>query len=144
MWSSNYEATTLGGTFKIQRKNWSGTKAEIVDVASQQQIASFDSGWRRTSTLTFSDGQRFHFERKGCWRAQWNVTTENGEPVLLLQTRERTATAPAEAKLPANRLSLIVLFILYRVQQAEEEGAAAATVGAVIDRCDILNADRVG
>ena len=132
LWSSNYEATTLDGTFRIQRKNWCGTKAEIVDAASQRQIASFESGWRRTSTLTFADGQRFHLERNGCWRALWNVTAENGEPVLLLQMRERTANAPIEANLQANRLSLIVLFILYRVQLAEEKGAAAATVGAVI------------
>src|SRR5215831_3210955 len=63
-WSSNYEAITSEGTFKIQRRGWSGTKAEIVDSVSQQQIAGFESGWRKRSTLTFADGQRFQIERK--------------------------------------------------------------------------------
>lgn len=130
VWSSKYEATTSEGTFTFRRNCW-GSKTEILDSASQQRIALFESGWRKPRTLTFADGQRFHINRKGCWRPQWNVTTESGQLVLSLNMGDRTANASVST-VKDNRLSLMILFILYRVQQAEEEAAASAIVAAIV------------
>jgi len=130
-WSSNYEATTSEGTFKIQRRGWSGTKAEIVDSVSQQQIARFESGWRRRSTLTFADGQRFRIERNGCWRPRWRITSESGERILSVDPRQRTGGTPVATRVKDSRLALLIMFILYRIRQAEEDASTAAVVAAV-------------
>ena len=130
-WSSNYEAITSEGTFKMQRRGWSGTKAAIVDSVSQRQIALFESGWRRRSTLTFADGQRFQIERKGCWRPQWSIISESGERVVCLDLRQRTGDTPFAANVKTSRLALLVMFTLYRIRQAEDDASAAAVVAAI-------------
>jgi len=129
--SSNYEATTSEGTFKIQRRGWSGTKDEIVDSVSQQQIAHFESGWRRRSTLTFADGQRFQIERNGCWRPRWSITSESGERIVSVDPRQRTADTPVAIRVKNSRLVLLLMFILYRIRQAEEDASAVAAVAAI-------------
>ena len=130
-WSSSYEAITSEGTFKMQRRGWSGTKAVIVDSVSQRQIALFESGWRRRSTLTFADGQRFQIERKGCWRPQWSIISESGERIVSLDLRQRTGDTPVAANVKNSRLALLVMFTLYRIRQAEEDASAAAVVAAI-------------
>lgn len=132
LWSSNHQATTLNGTFTFRKCCW-GTKAEMVDSASRQQIAIFQSGWRKRSTLTFADGQRFYFERKGCWRHQWSVYNQSGQPVLSLDIREKSADAEIGNEMERNRLALLIMFILYRIRQSEEEAASAiaATVALI-------------
>jgi len=129
-WSSNYEAVTSEGTFKIQRRGWCGTKAAILD--SQRQVALFESGWRRPSMLTFADGQRFQIERNGCWRPQWSITSESGERIVSLDLRQRTGDALVAANMKSSRLALLVMFILYRIRQAEEDAAAASVVAAIV------------
>ena len=59
VWSSIYDGTTFEKSFRIQRNSWCGTKAKIIDSISQEQIAVFESGWRKPSVLIFPDGQRF-------------------------------------------------------------------------------------
>jgi hypothetical protein len=129
--SSNYDASTLEGEFRIRRKGLCGTKAEIVDSASEQQIASFESGWRKPSILAFSDGQTFHITCKACWRPHWSVITASGQPVLALDVRRRTGNAVVGAGMKDSRLSLIIMFILYRIRQAEEDATASAVVAAI-------------
>lgn len=131
LWSSNYEATTLDGVFTFRRNCW-GTKAEIVDSTSQQRIALFESSWRGPSTLTFADGQRFDIQRKCCWRPQWSVAQETGQTVLSLNMRERTADAALDTSVEARRLALLVMFVLYRIRQAEEDAASAITATVAV------------
>ena len=130
LWSSNYDGTTLEKSFRIQRNGWCGRKAEIFDSISQEQIAAFESGWRKPSVLTFTDGQRFQITRKGCWRPLWSVTRD-GQSVLSLDVRQRTGYAPVGTDMEDSRLSLLILFILYRIRQAEDDAAASAVVAAI-------------
>jgi hypothetical protein len=129
--SSNYEAKTLEGTFTLRRTGCWGTKAEIFDTASQQRIAFFESGWRRSSTLTFADGRRFHIDQRGCWRPQWIVTAQSGQPVLSLHVRKTSVEAPVGTDIADSRLSLLIMFVLYRMRQAEEDASIGAIVAAV-------------
>jgi hypothetical protein len=58
------------------------------------------------------------------------VATEGGQPVLLLHRRERTVEFPAGAAVPESRLSLLIMFTWYRVQQTEEDAASVAVMVA--------------
>ena len=132
LWSSNYQATTSDGTFAFRRSCW-GTKVEIVNSTSGQQIALLQSGWRKRSMLTFKDGQQLYIDRKGCWRPQWRVFNKSGQPILSLYQRERLADNSGATDLEQSRQSLLILLILYRIRQAEEEAASAtAAIAAVI------------
>lgn len=132
LWSSNYQAITSDRTFAFRRSCW-GSKVEIVNSTSGQQIALFQSGWRKRSTLTFKGGPTLYIERKGCWRPQWRAFNESGQPVLSLYQRERLAENSGATDLEQSRQSLLILLILYRIRQAEEEAASAtATFAAVI------------
>ena len=131
LWSSNYQATTSEGTFKLQRRGWGGTKSEIVESVSQQPIARFESGWRRRSTLTFADGQQFQIERNGCWHPRWSITAEGGEPILSVDPRRRTGDTPIATQVKNSRLALLIMFLLYRIHQAEEDASVAAVVPAI-------------
>jgi len=82
--------------------------------------------------LTFADGQRFQIERNGCWRPQWSITSESGERIVSLDLRQRTGDALVAANMKSSRLALLVMFILYRIRQAEEDAAAASVVAAIV------------
>jgi len=130
-WSSDYVADTQHGNWTFRRSGFWGTGTEIVDSASQQQIATFKSDWGGKGELTYSDGPRFHFECRGVWRPVWTVTTEDSKAVLELHTRERYVDVlDAGAKCDAC-LALLVMFALYRVRQAEEDAASAAVVAVI-------------
>ena len=131
LWTSDYDGTTSEKSFRIRRNSWCGTRAEIVDSISQEPIAAFESGWRKPSVLTFTDGLRFQITRKGCWRPQWGVTRENGQPVLSLDVRQKTGNPPVGTEVEDSRLSLLILFILYRIRQAEDDAAVSAVVAAI-------------
>ncbi len=128
IFSSDYLAETSDGNWTFQRSGFLGTGAEIVDSASQQQIATFKSKWSGRGMLTFAGGQTFHLECKGLARPVWRVTTESGKPVLSLHTREKIVNLPVDTGAPAGRLPLLIMFTLYRVRQAEEDAASAAMV----------------
>jgi hypothetical protein len=130
MWSSNFLAATRNENWVIHRGGFWGNKAEILDAASQQTIAHFKSAWGGKGTLTFADGQTFLVVTRGCWHPVWTVTTETGQPVLQLHTREKSVELHNVAALPENRLSLMVLFTLYRVRQAEDAAAAASAAAS--------------
>ena len=132
IWSSDFVAETEDGRWTLRRGGFLGTGSEIVDAASQQQIAAFKSAWGGSGALIFADGQSFYLKCRGWWHPVWSVTTESGQPVLELHTREKTVELPAGATVPESRLSLLVLFAWYRVLQAEEDAASAATVAAVV------------
>jgi hypothetical protein len=126
-WCSKFLAETQDGRWVFRRGGFLGTGAEILDAASEQPIATFKSGWGGGSgTLTFADGQAFHLQCKGWWRPVWTVTSEGGQPVLRLHTREKTVELPSGAVVPNSRLSLLTMFAWYRVLQAEEDEASAA------------------
>jgi hypothetical protein len=82
--------------------------------------------------LTFKDGQRLYIDRKGCWRPQWRVFNESGQPVLSLYQRERLADNSGATELEQSRQSLLILLILYRIRQAEEEAASATVAIAAV------------
>ena len=130
-WSSKYLAETQSGQWTFRRGGCFGTGAQILDSASQQPIATFKSKWGSGGALTFSDGQTFHLHCKGWWRPVWSVTAESGETLLRLHVREKTVEVPTTATLPNGRLALLILFARYRVLQAEEDAASAATVAVI-------------
>lgn len=114
----------------FRRYGFLGSGAQIVDLASKRQIATFKSTWRGGATLNFADGQAFRLECKGVWRPVWSVTTAGHQPVLHLRTREKAVELPAGVHLEKNRLSLLVMFAWYRFLQAEQDAASAAAVCA--------------
>lgn len=126
IWSSNYEAVTADASYTFRRIGCWGTKAEIIDSVSRQQIGLFESRWGEHGVLTFADGEKFHMDRKGCWRPTWSVTRENGQSVLSLRTREKTGEINASPE-SNSRLRLLMMFTLYRIRQAEEDASAAVS-----------------
>ena len=125
MWSPVCVASTPEENWTIRRSGFWGSRAEILNSVSQQPIATFKSGWGGRGMLTFADGQVFLVAGRGCWHPLWTVTTDAGQPVLQLHTREKSVEVCDVSALPQNRLSQLVLFTLYRVRQAEEAEAAA-------------------
>lgn len=130
VWSSNFLAATAKENWVIRRGGFWGSKAEIVDAASQQPIAYFKSAWGGKGTLTFADGQTFFVVTRGWWHPVWTVATETGQPILQLHTREKVVRLHDTAALPESRLLLLVLFTLYRVRQAEDAAAAASAAAS--------------
>ena len=61
----------------------------------------------------------------------WTLSTDSGQPVLHLHAREQSVDLASVSAMPQERLSLLILFALYRVLQAEEDAAAGAVVAAV-------------
>jgi hypothetical protein len=130
-WSLSFEAETQSGRWRFRRGGWFGARSEILDSSSQQQIATFKSVWRGGGTLTFADGQQFQLECKGWWRPVWSVVGKGGETLLRLHTRERTVEVLNAAAVPDTRLSLLIMFTWYRILQAEEDAASAATTAVI-------------
>jgi hypothetical protein len=130
VWKSNFEAETSAGRWIFRRSGFWGTGAEILDSVSQQPIASFKAAWANQGLLTFSDGQTFSLQCKGLWHPTWTVRSEDGEEVLSLHTREKTAEVAGGDCMPENRLPLLIMFTLYRILQAEEDAASAAMVAS--------------
>lgn len=130
VWSSNFLAATANENWIVRRGGFWGNKAEIVDGASQQPIANFQSAWGGKGTLTFADGQTFFVVTRGWWHPVWIVMTEAEQPVLQLHARENSVELHKVAALPESRLLLLVLFTLYRVRQAEDAAAAASAAAS--------------
>jgi hypothetical protein len=130
-WSSEFVANTQNGTWTFRKTGCLGNGAEVFDSASQQSIATFKSEWGGGSTLTFTDGQSFRLRSKGWWRPVWSVLGESGQPVLVLDVRDKTVDVPTAGAVPDSRLSLLIMFTWYRVLKAEEDASAAVLVAAV-------------
>jgi hypothetical protein len=129
-WSSEFEAETQAGQWTIRKSGFCGTGAAIVDAASPQTIATSKSGWGGRGTLTFVDGQTFEVQSSGWWHPVWTVLTENRQPVVQIQTREKTVEVQPGA-VSDDRLALLIMFTWYCVLRAEEDAAMAAVVAAV-------------
>jgi hypothetical protein len=78
----------------------------------------------------FADGQTFFVLTRGCWHPVWTITTQAGQPVLQLHTREKSIDVSEDAAVPRDRLSILLLFTFYRVRQAEEAAAVAAAAAS--------------
>ena len=126
--SSDYVATIGEKQWTFRRSGFWGNCSDIVDSNSQQVIAAFQCSLAGRGTLTFSDGQKFEFVCHGLWRPVWSVMSEKGQPVLALHSREAFVEVKPDSAVPDSRLSLLALFALYRVRQAEEDAASAAIV----------------
>lgn len=127
-WSSIYLADTVGGHWKFQRVGFFYTRAEILDAATGQTVAQFKQGWGNGGSLTFAGGQTFSLKNSGWLHPVWRITTEDARLVLELHAREKTVDLVASAPADNGRLSLLILFTLYRMLQADEDAAAAAAV----------------
>jgi hypothetical protein len=130
MWSPDFLVETINENWVIRRSGFWGNRADIFDAASQRSIARFKSAWGGKGTLTFAEGPTFLVVTRGCWHPVWTVTTDTGQAVLQLHTRDRSVELYDIAALPESRLSLLVLFTLYRVRQAEEAAVAASAVAS--------------
>ena len=129
VWSSEFTAATPQERWIIRRGGFWGNKGEIRDAASEQQIAVFKSGWGGKGSLLFADGHSFQLVTRGCWHPVWTVSTQAGQPVLQVHTHEKSVEVYPDSPVLGERLTLLVLFTLYRVRQAEE-AALAATAAA--------------
>jgi len=130
IWSSEVVAAAAGQNWVIHRSGFWSNKAEIMDAASQQQVAVFKSGWGGKGALVFTDGQKFFVVTRGCWYPVWTVTSELGDPVFQLHSREKSVELHNVGAISESRLSLLVLFTLYRVRQAEQAAAVAAAAAS--------------
>lgn len=130
VWSADFIAESPSESWVIRRSGFWGNKGEILDGASQRRIATFKWGWGGKGTLTFADGETFLVLTRGCWRPVWSVTTEAGQAVLQLHTREKSVEVQEDVSLPTDRLLVLMLFVLYRVRQAEEAAAGAAVAAS--------------
>jgi len=130
VWSSEFEAESLHESWLIRRSGFWGSKAEIIDAASKQPVATFRSAWGGKGTLAFADGQTFHVVTRGVWHPVWTVTAETGQPILRVHTGEKSVELQDVAAISESRLWLLVLFTLYRVRQSEDAAAAGAAVAS--------------
>ena len=130
VWSADFIAEAPNESWVIRRSGFWGNKGEILDGTSQKRMATFKWGWGGKGTLTFADGEIFLVLTSGCWHPVWSVTTEAGQAVLQLLAREKSVELHEDATLRADRLRVLVLFVLYRVRQAEEAAAAAAVAAS--------------
>lgn len=130
MSSSTCEAATPACSWTFLRTGFWGTGTEIVESASRQPIATFKPAWNNRGTLIFTDGQNFSIECKGIWHPTWTTKSMSGEVVAALHTRERTAEIASGTSLDAHRQLLLLIFMLYRVLQAEEDAAIVAVAAA--------------
>jgi hypothetical protein len=130
-WSSDFIAETQNGNWTFRKTGCLGNGAEVFDSISKQQIATFKAEWGGGSTLVFADGQSFRLQCKGWWRPVWNVMGESGQPLLVLDVRDKTVDVPTAGAVPDSRLSLLIMFTWYRVLKAEEDASAAVLVAAV-------------
>ncbi|HLW86367.1 MAG TPA: hypothetical protein VKR60_14205 [Candidatus Sulfotelmatobacter sp.] len=129
-WSADHEAESSYGQWKFCRGGTLGTGAQILD-ASNLRVATFKQSWGGAGSLTFADGQTFRIVAKGCWRPVWNVTAADGQAALQIRTRDRAVEIEKQTVLQESRLLLLVLFVFYRMQQAEQDGAVAAMVAGI-------------
>ncbi len=127
--SPHFVAESEHGRWIFRRNGFLGAGAEILDSNSQQPIANFRAAWSGGGVLTFTDGAVFHMECKGLWRPVWTVTTDTGEAVLHLHSREKSVEIVG-AEVPERRLSQLILFTWYRMLQAQEDAAAAAMIAS--------------
>lgn len=130
-WSSDFVAQTQYDSWIFRRTGFLGNGAEVFHSASQQPVATFKAEWGGGGTLTFADGQSFRLQCRGWWRPVWSVIGESGQPVLVLDVRDKTVDVPAAGTVPDSRLSLLIMFTWYRVLKAEEDAQAAVMVSAV-------------
>ena len=129
VWSSDFIATTSTESWIIRRGGFWGNKGEIRDAASQQQIAVFKWGWGGKGAILFADGEAFHIVTRGIWHPVWTVVTQAGGRVLELHTRQKSVEIDPQG-VANDRLSILILFTLYRVRQAEEAAAAASAAAS--------------
>ena len=130
-WSSNFLAETEGGHWMFRRGGWLGAGAQILDSTSQREVANFKGNWAGGGTLTFADGQTFHLECKGWWHPVWSVKGMGGETLLRIHTREEAVEVPGAVPATDERLALLIMFMWYRVLQAEEDAATAASAAVI-------------
>jgi hypothetical protein len=128
VWSSNYEAISGNRRWAFHRSGFWGNCAEILESGSQQAIATFKCALGGRGTLNFADGEKFDFVCHGLWRPIWSVMRADGERVLALHSREQFVDVNPDSGVQESRISLLTLFGLYRVRQAEEDAASAAIV----------------
>lgn len=129
-WSSNAEAESLDGKWLFRRTGFLCASTEIVDAVSASRIAILKPNWTGGGSLVFSDGQTFRVASRGLWQNTWEVTADNGQPILRTNQRKKTVELLPGAAAYEGRLTLLVLFTRHMVQQASEDAAAsvAATV----------------
>jgi hypothetical protein len=130
-WSFKFVAEAQNGRWIFRPTGCLSNGAEILDAASQRQIATFKQDWGGGSELTFTDGQTFRLECKGWWRPQWSVIAATGETLFILHAREKTVEMTPGTNVPESQLSLLILFAWYRILKANGDAAAAVLVAAM-------------
>jgi hypothetical protein len=130
MWSAIFIATAAGAKWIFRRSGFWRGGISIVEAGSEQPIAVFQGTWTNRGVLRFSDGQTLTVECKGFCHPTWTLRSQTGEAVLWLQAREKIAEVDSKSMMPDRRLKLLVLFMLYRLGQAEEDAAAVAVAAA--------------
>jgi hypothetical protein len=129
-WSSNYLAVTKDDSWTIRRSGFFCTGAEVAEASTGRPVAQFRKPWGGLGELSFLDGQTFLITSRGWWRPVWSLTTTSGQCVVQLHRREKSVEIPGRGQISDSRLTLLILFVWYRVLQTEEDAAAGAAVAA--------------
>ena len=127
-WASDFVVASTAGEWTFRRAGFLGVGAAIVDSHSQKTIATFKAVWPNRGTLAFADGQSFDLQCKGLWHPVWTIRNQAGEVIASLHSREEAIKYGDVHTIPEERLQLLVIFALYRLQQAEEYAESTAMV----------------
>jgi hypothetical protein len=123
-WSRSFSGSTDGGRWTFRRAGFWGNRAEILDADTGRPVAQFEKDWGGPGALKFNDGHTFYLRSSGWWRPVWNLTTENGEFVLDLRPKDKSVKLQTSSSPTIDdRLCLLIMFVLFRVQQVEEDAA---------------------
>jgi hypothetical protein len=127
-WASDFVAASASSEWTFRRAGFLGVGATILDAHSQETIATFKAVWPNRGTLVFSDHQKFDLHCKGLWDPLWTIRGQAGEIIVSLHGREETISFGDLRSIKEERLVLMIMFALYRLQQAEEYAASTAMV----------------
>lgn len=130
-WSSKFRANSAHGMWEFRRTGCFGTATEILDSNSHTRLAVFKPNLSGAGRLDFSDGKTYRITAKGFWRPAWTVLADNGQPILTVDSCQKTVRLLGELRLSEESLTLLALFTWQVMKQTSEDAASvAATVAA--------------
>ena len=130
-WSCRMQAEAQGGRFTLSRIGFWRNTTVVVDEDSKATVASLKRCWTGVGTLTFGDGQTFRVSPTGFWRTVWEVKSDNGRPVMRIESRKKRVELLSNQAVSGSRATLLALLAWQCIRQ-EEEDAAAAAIAVVV------------
>ena len=123
-WSSEFQADSPLGNWRIRRSGFLQSGAEMVDQRTNASVAIFHPNWSGRGSVALPDGQTFKLSSRGCWRPVWTLVAPDGQPVLSMDVRAKTVECTNPSTLSPDRLIMLAVFVWRIVQQTSEDAAA--------------------